>query len=70
MDFLLKIWSKIQGWKTYFLGIGAIITAVGMFLAGSIDAKALAEAIWAALALMGLRHGITTTVSNATNKNL
>lgn len=63
MDFLNKLFLKLSGYKTYFLGIGAIVTAIGMYLAGSIDLKTMVESIWAALAVMGLRHGVTTEVN-------
>lgn len=66
----MKWFETLKGWKTYFLGVGAIITAIGSFLAGAIDLNALVAAIFAALGLMGLRHGITTTVSEAVNKKL
>ena len=70
MDALKKLWDKIKGWKVYILGVGAILTAIGTFMNGTIDAKTMGEMIWAALVAMGLRHGITTTVSDATNKKL
>ncbi len=62
--------GKLTGWKVYILGGGAILTAIGGMIGGQIDIKTGIEAIWAALVAMGLRHGITTTVSQATDKKL
>lgn len=70
MNWLTTLLAKLNGWKTYFLGGGAILTAIGSYLSGVIDLKTAVEAVWAALGLMTLRHGITTTVSDATNKKL
>lgn len=65
-----NILSSLNGWKVYILAVGGILTAIGGYMGGSIDLKTLLDTIWAALLAMGLRHGITTTVSNATNKKL
>ncbi len=62
--------SKISGWKTYILGVAAILTAIGTYLSGSLDLKGMVEAIWGAIMAMSIRHGITTTVSDATGKTL
>jgi hypothetical protein len=64
------ILAKLNGYKVYFLSIGAILTAIGGYLSGALDLNGLVQAVWAALIAMGLRHGITTTVSDATNKKL
>lgn len=60
----------LNGYKVYLLGVGAILTAIGTYLSGALDISHLIEIIWANLLAMGLRHGITTTVSDATNKKL
>ncbi len=62
--------SKLNGWKVYILGASAILAAIGGMIGGQIDIKTGVEAIWTALVAMGLRHGITTTVSDATDKKL
>lgn len=67
---VILIWTKLNGWKTYILGAGAILTAVGTYMNGGMDTKGLIEAIWTASMGMTIRHSITTTVSNATNKPL
>ncbi len=64
------ILSKINGWKTYIIGVGAILTAIGAYMNGSLDVKSALEAVWAAVMGMSIRHGITTTVSDATDKKL
>ncbi len=64
------ILSKISGWKTYVIGIAAVLTAIGAWMGGTLDAKSAVEAIWAAIMAMTIRHGITTTVSDATGKTL
>lgn len=63
MEWLKKLIEKLAGYKTYILGVGAILTAIGAYLGGTIDAKQLAEAIWAALIAMGIRHGVTTEIN-------
>lgn len=50
---------KVDGMKTYVVGIALICYAVGGFVAGKVDATSGIEAILIALGLMGLRHGIT-----------
>lgn len=67
---MANLLSKLNGWKVYILGVGAILTAIGGLIGGQIDAKTALETVWAALVAMGLRHGITTTVSDATDKKL
>lgn len=62
--------AGLQGWKVYILGAGAILTAVGAYIGGALDLKGLLEAVWAALIAMSIRHGITTTVSDAVGKKL
>lgn len=62
--------SKITGWKTYILGASAILAAIGGYLGGALTITQLVEAIFAALSTMTIRHAITTTVSDATNKKL
>lgn len=70
MQWITDLLAKLNGWKTYILGVGAILTAIGTYLAGGLDLKSAAEAVWAAVMAMSIRHGITTTVSDAVNKKL
>lgn len=62
--------SKINGWKTYFLGVSAIIAAIAGYINGALDLTHMIEAIFAAVGTMTIRHGITTKTSEATDKKL
>ncbi len=48
----------LQGYKTYIVAAGAILTALGAYLNGSISLSDLVSAIFAALTAMTLRAGI------------
>jgi hypothetical protein len=54
----VREWMK--GKKTYFVGVLGILGAVVGFLSGDIDLAKMIEAIWMALAAMGIRAGIST----------
>lgn len=60
----------LSGWKTYIVGVGAIIVAIGMYASGTITMPEMVAAIFAAIQTMNIRHAITTTVSDATDKKL
>ncbi len=62
--------AKIAGYKTYILGAAAILAAIGAYLNQAMTLTQMVEAIFAALGTMTIRHGITTTVSDATDKKL
>lgn len=62
--------SKLNGYKTYIVGVAGILTALGAFLSGTLTSAQLGEAVWAAVMAMTIRHGVTTTVSDATGKKL
>lgn len=64
------MFDKISGYKTYFLGVAAILAAIGGYLNHAMDLTGMIEAIFAAIGTMTIRHGITTTVSDATGKKL
>ena len=49
----------LAGKKTYIIAIGAIITAVGAYISGTLDLNGLVGAIFAALAAMTLKAGQT-----------
>ena len=49
----------LDGYKTYIIGIAMICYAVGGLTAGKVDGGTAIEVILEALAIMGLRVGIT-----------
>lgn len=61
MSFITNLLAKLNGLKTYIIGVAAILTALGAFLNGALDTKGLVEAVYAAITAMTLRHAITTT---------
>jgi len=48
----------LQGWKTYIVAAGAILTALGAYLNGSIDLTQLITAIFAAVSAMTIRAAV------------
>lgn len=60
----------LSGWKTYLTAGAAILTAVAGYASGAITLPELIAAIFAAISTMTIRHAITTTVSEATDKKL
>lgn len=66
MNFITNLLNKLSGWKTYIVAVAGILTALGAYLNGAITIAQLGEAIWAGIMAMTIRHGVTTTVSNAT----
>ncbi len=67
---MASLLSKLNGWKTYILGAAAILSAIGAYLNQAMSLTQMVEAIFAAVGTMTIRHGITTTVSDATDKKL
>jgi hypothetical protein len=61
------MFTSLQGYKTYLLGAGVIISALLSYLAGVADLGTTLNIIWPALMGMTIRSGITTTVANAVN---
>ena len=49
----------LKGKKTYFVAVAAVATALGGFVAGEVSLTQLVEAIFAAVAVMTLRAGVT-----------
>ena len=49
---------NIDGYKTYILGVGAIMWALGGMVAGKVDVNTAIQTILGALAAMGRRHGV------------
>lgn len=70
MEFIKNLLAKLNGYKTYVLGVAGILTALGAYLNGAMTLQQLAEAVWASIMAMTIRHGVTTTVSDATGKKL
>ena len=49
---------KLNGNKTYIVGMALILFAVGGFVAGKMGATEGIETILLGLGMMGLRHGV------------
>ncbi len=58
----------LSGYKTYILGVAAILTAIGGYASGTITLPELVAAIFAAVQTMNIRHAITTTATATTGK--
>lgn len=58
----------LSGWKTYIVGAGAIVTAIGAYASGAITLVEMVAAIFAAIQTMNIRHAITTTATATTGK--
>lgn len=50
----------LNGWKTYIVGLGAILTAVGAYLNGAMDLATLIQTVFGAIGAMTIRHGISS----------
>ena len=48
----------INGYKTYIVGIGMLMYAIGGLVSGKVDMNSAIEVGFVALGIMGLRHGI------------
>lgn len=62
--------DKLNGWKVYATAVAAILTATVAYFNHAITLPEYIAAIFAAVQTMNIRHAITTTVSNATDKKL
>lgn len=60
----------LSGWKTYLTAAAAIITAIAAYFNGAITLPELVSAIFLAIQTANIRHAMTITVSNATDKKL
>ncbi len=58
------MFTWLQGYKTYIIAGGAILTALGAYLSGSISLTELISAIFAALTAMTLRSAISKVSSS------
>ena len=50
--------KKVDGYKTYIIGIAFICYALGGLVAGKLDINAAITAILTGLGIMGIRHGV------------
>lgn len=50
----------MNGYKTYIIGIGAILTAIGAHASGSLPMDQMLQACLTAVLSMTIRHGIAT----------
>lgn len=55
---------NLNGYKTYALGILAILYAITQWLAGNTDGTAMLQIVEVALVGMGLRHGLAVAVKS------
>ena len=60
--------EALKGKKTYFTAGAAILTALGAYFAGEADLGAMIQAVFAALMVVFLRHGVTSEVEKAADK--
>lgn len=60
MEIINNIKDKLSGLKTYLVGLGAIITAVLAFEAGTVDIVTTVQSIFAAIMAMTIRAGVET----------
>lgn len=63
---MVKLFNKLNGWKTYITAAGAILTAIGAYMNHAITLAELLTAIFAALQTANIRHAITTTATDTT----
>ena len=52
--------EALKGKKTYFTAGAAVLTALGAYFAGEADLGAMIQAVFAALMVVFLRHGVTS----------
>jgi hypothetical protein len=55
----MKLWQLLSGYKTYVMVIGMIGSAVVEYKSGGMNVSQLTEAIFTALGIGGLRHGMS-----------
>lgn len=67
---MIKLIGFLNGYKTYLTAAAAILTAIVAFLNNGMTGTELVVAIFTAIQTANIRHAITTTVSDATNKKL
>lgn len=69
MEFITKIKTILQGYKTYLVGVGAIIAAILAFIGGEMDIVATVQSIIAAVMTMTVRAGVATAAKAIKKSN-
>ena len=57
--------EALKGKKTYFTAGAAILTALGAYFAGEANLGVMLQAVFAALMVVFLRHGVTSEAKKA-----
>ena len=57
--------EALKGKKTYFTAGAAILTALGAYFAGDANLGVMLQAVFAALMVVFLRHGVTSEAKKA-----
>ena len=57
--------SFLTGKKTYIVAVCAILYAIFGYVSGNLDANTGVQGVLAALAVCGLRNGLTTEIGTA-----
>lgn len=60
---MLKLWSALQGSKTYLVGLAGIIAPIAAAIHGDMSYQAAAGVVTPSLLAMCVRHGISSSVS-------
>ena len=63
---MLKLWNKLNGWKTYITAGAAILTAISAYMNHTISLEIMLGAIFGAIQTANIRHAITTTATTTT----
>jgi hypothetical protein len=59
MKMLSNAWDMTSGYKAYALGLLAVVWSITGYLMGYLDAGTAKEYVWAGLATLALRAGIS-----------
>ncbi|HHZ97495.1 MAG TPA: hypothetical protein EYN67_18580 [Flavobacteriales bacterium] len=57
--------EALKGKKTYFTAGAAILTALGAYFSGEANLGVMIQAVFAALMVVFLRHGVTSEAKKA-----
>ena len=60
--------EALKGKKTYFTAGAAVLTALGAYFAGEADLGVMIQAVFAALMVVFLRHGVTSEAEKVADK--
>lgn len=61
MTALLKLWSLLNGKKTYLIALGMVFQAVEVYMSGGSTVSELINAILVATGFATVRHGVAST---------